>query len=611
MGGLSLTEELETARRALDAGDPKHALRHLAGAFERDAFDERVTAALDEVAQKTDVLANAPENDGFLGTIVLRAHALRRAGRASEGISLLAQVTEQFPNRHYETLCAAWVLAEAAAGRALAADTRLQLARLLSLVARPTVGLHRLREGEQATLTGFFELAEALAGLPPAETHGTEGGLLRRAGRFEAARRALEAGVQAGNRSERTQWALTLRTMGRAAEAEALFAELEAAHPGDDTLTVERARCLFVMGEAARAADTLERLAPNDDVERRAMVALYRSPPEGDRLDQLDAIRRRSLAPSLDSPRDATFNIFGGNAEKLRPGTGKITISISGWESPSNRLLAGLYGGIEELAAVPMTMNPVGALNRDPAVARRSAHRALWRDQQGVLVQAVEAPPAELRGAIGRLGASMTDFEALWPKAAALAATLAPQAADGVMATLVHPPRDAEWLASLPSGLYRTQVAAACVLANLRLPWSEKRARFEALLFGPVDWSSGAAVVALGELSRRDAEVSRDAAALLAEVVEDLIRHSCEPRFEPLAHALSSSPLTPVATLEVLKAYQREVFSEEPAPAPAPAAPPVRPEPTGPVAAPPSAPVPAWLWVVGVVAALVLYQLLR
>jgi len=58
----------------------------------------------------------------------------------------------------------------------------------------------------------------------------------------------------------------------------------------------------------------------------------------------------------------------------------------------------------------------------------------------------------------------------------------------------------------------------ACVLAQLPKPWSELRGHFESLLFGPVDWTSAAAIVALAEKTRRDSEAARDGLELLSEV---------------------------------------------------------------------------------------------
>ncbi|MCH5374630.1 MAG: hypothetical protein JJ992_11690, partial [Planctomycetes bacterium] len=92
---------------------------------------------------------------------------------------------------------------------------------------------------------------------------------------------------------------------------------------------------------------------------------------------------------------------------------------------------------------------------------------------------------------------------------------------DHVLAVMVHPP-------PLPNGedvlhwLPRLQLAAARVLAHLGSGWqaSVRRDALLAAVWGPVDWTTVAAIIAMTQLARHDARTAadiRDAFAVLAD----------------------------------------------------------------------------------------------
>jgi hypothetical protein len=179
------------------------------------------------------------------------------------------------------------------------------------------------------------------------------------------------------------------------------------------------------------------------------------------------------------------------------------------------------------------------------------------------------------------------------------------------MTAMVHPPSDPAWLERLPDALFRYQVATACVLAQLPLPWSELEGPFESLLFGPVDWSSAAAVMALGEKARRDPAAARGALQLLSDLTTDLLPHTAEPRAVPLMMELGTLPTVSEEARRTLKSWYAKQFpgdakqAEGAAEAPAPSDEP-RPEPEqeqpSPPAEPPAPAIPGWVWLVGTLA---------
>ena len=78
---------------------------------------------------------------------------------------------------------------------------------------------------------------------------------------------------------------------------------------------------------------------------------------------------------------------------------------------------------------------------------------------------------------------------------------------------------------------------------------------FESLVFGPVDWTSGAAILALGRRAQRDPDSAAAIRELLVVTVDDLLPHGCEPRIAPLVETLTTLPCIPPTTIEKLRQF--------------------------------------------------------
>ncbi|MGA9520719.1 MAG: hypothetical protein WBV82_04595 [Myxococcaceae bacterium] len=542
---------------ALAERDLRHAVTHLASAVGIAPFNEQVQLAFDSVAQQCDILQHLPEEDAYLGTHLLRAMALQRNGCIDEAVLHLARVCEACPDRGFELVLTAWLSAATLQGRNLGEDARTQVMRLLAEIGRGSIGLHRLLPGERALLAGYAELAEALLLHPGSLQIGVEAGILRRVGRYERALEALEPGVQRGQYNAIVQKGLTLRAMGDGRAAE-IFQLAREQWPQDDSILFEQARSAFVAGDSERALAFLQS-CPLEDPEAKALEALFRAVGQnGDRVEMMDRVRRDASGLDVAMPTDATANVFREHGAQFIPGRAQLKMYVSGWESPSNRLLTALYqSGSNDVAAAEYTMNAPPNVP-DPASHRRGGTARVWEFREGIPHPALPAPSEDLRRAIAHVGSTTGGLTALWDEAATLGATLEGARALEIASALVHPPNDPEWLRTLPVGLYHYQVAGALVLANLRGGFRAVRDVFESLVFGPVDWVSAAAVTALGELARRDADSAREIRALLLDAVDDLLPHSCEPRFFPLQQQLCSLPGAPPQTVDKLEAWYRK-----------------------------------------------------
>ncbi|HEX4382791.1 MAG TPA: hypothetical protein VH083_07575, partial [Myxococcales bacterium] len=552
----SLERDLEVAR--FDK-DPAHAVRHLAGAFGEAPFDERVHAVFASLAARLDVLKHLPD-DNYFGTFLLKAHALHRAGRVDEAIIQLTRVVQRLPQLGLETLLASWLAATKAAGRVISAAAATEVARTLSMAGNSTIGLHRLLPGERELLRGYGDLAGALRPFEPAElVLMAVMGIYRRLGRFDD---ALAVAGQSDEQFVAVQRGLTLRAKGdgvAAAEVFASLAKLGGAYPA------EEARSWFVAGDDARALLLIPKEVLPGDAEVNRLRQLCEAHVAGDRIHLLDQIRREETTGLFETPRDATANgLRQHRGHKYRQ------MAVSGWESPSNRLLFTLHAtGTADPAKADYSIDTSKTnLGLDPFSNRRGSSLALWTLRDGAAVQNVPAPAVGLREAIARVAAG-DSMDAVWAAAGELGRSLPASAADEVAAALIHPPLSAAFLAALPEGLYRYQVAGACVLANLPQAWKTARGVFESLVFGPVDWVSGAAITALSELAQRDASAAREILAFLLTVPGDFVKHTCEPRFWPLYIALKTLPCVPAHIDQQLEALRREITGE-PAKAPEP-----------------------------------------
>lgn len=559
---MGWSEELELAQRAFSVGEVPHALNHLGAALMLAPTEERVAAAIEKAAAERSLLEHV-EDVPFVGNQLLRAWLMRRAGRIDEALSVMSALVRSFPNHRFEVITASWLIAAQAAGQKLNAATQGALVQALSIATEGTIGLNRLRAGQQELLSGFEPLADVLL-----ELEGDENvpwvcsGVYRRLGQTKKALAAVEGLTTSFALIQR---GLALRAAG---DVSAAFTEFETASrlpTAGVSEQLELVRCHYLLGEGAKGLarlDTLGRL-DGESSALRALCAGAAPATLDEGLTRLDLVRRRSFSVPPECPPDATANLFVQHAAQLEAGKTKLKVSISGWESPSNQLLAALFAtGTSDTLQADVTMSLPPPFERDPRAQTRGARAPTWKWVDERPVQFGAAPSVELRARLAELAGQGDDFFVIEGRVRAAALTAS---ADELMRAMVHAPVEAAWLATLPHGLMRYQLAAACALAAK--PWSECGAAFESLLFGPVDWCSASAVVALAERVRREADGAREGHELLCSASRDLVMHACEPRGAALGATLGQVPCVPQ---EVKKAvgdwFEATQPKEEPAP---------------------------------------------
>lgn len=511
---------------------PRHALEHLAALLSFDPFRDGWLALVDEAEAKwgdlSPHLAPEPGKQRYFATEALRAYLAIGRGELEEAALLLASVGRARPDVRYLD---AWLLPilEGEGIERLSDGALTQV--LVALVEGcPEHAVLPARRAE--AMETWAEIAVALsarARSPSPQLLMMAAGVCRRAGQTAAGLALLDRAPRSW--ATETARALLLRHAGRLDEAVAAFVRAGELDPSDLSWMLEAGDALFDAErwtEAERMYDrVLERQPQHPWAEPSKLACASRAAGEPTSTELLQLAhegngRARSLASdraawigAIPWPTDATTNaIFA----LLREGVSRATLALSGVEAPSNHTLARHALG----EATQLDVSYTGIATPDPREPIAPVEIALWRREGEVLVPALPPPPAELAQRITTLARTRFRRATWWAAAGRDALALTPDDLPALLACIARPPlgpkdvRPHEWIV-------RVQLASAMVMAQLEPdePWTEsaRRRGLFALLHGPMDWSTSAAIVALACLVEDEhaiaTEVHRGFAQLL------------------------------------------------------------------------------------------------
>ena len=501
---LGLEDELAIAAKARGEGDWKHALHHYLGALTEDAFSEEALAGIRRTHAEHDLL-KLLEKETFAGAHLARAYLYADREDFERAIPIVAQVDEAMPQLGTIQLIGDWF-----DRGSLSADAQISAARRLVGGANVGMGRMKLLPGERAAVLPYADLAAKLAKVAtmPAILAAASG-VLRRAGRYEEAIAVADQGEARTEPSARVVLALAYRASGKPERAVELFEEVFA-RSGDPVHLMEKARALGDAGRYAEATEAAERaarlnLAPSD--ETAIFVDWLASCARGDAGAlgrDYDWVRRTSLGHGAILPmNDATTNSL---ADPRIPRGTHVKVGVSALESPTVRLCLSMHqgSGLDPRAA---TYTYAALPTPDPRLPRGKVTTLLWRDEDGVMVQAVPAPPEEIRGLVSEVAHLAGDLFTCWDAAGERAPRVAASSADLELFAhaMVHP-LDAPTDVMTADWVQRWQVSAACLIARSEPGWRGTRRRqlLIDLVRGPADWTTAAAVLVLGEIAMRE-----------------------------------------------------------------------------------------------------------
>ncbi|GAB4190483.1 MAG: hypothetical protein OHK0022_03320 [Roseiflexaceae bacterium] len=535
-------DDLVIAQRALEQeGDPIHAASHLAWALSRNPQDPQALELLERAIRAVrDPLALAPISTSEptpYPIIAVRALLLHRQGQLDEALHLMAQIYQVVENAPFLAWVVDW---SAGTERFDATDPGVMALLIGSLSTQLSQGLDQAAAGTLAALTPA--LLRYQAAHPQS---GTVGALLstlvRKQGRLEEAM-ALAWNAYAAEPGYMTAAILggAHRALGATAEAIAAFRAALDFEPEDLPIRLDLGDLLCEGGQFTEGIAAYQEVLVREPQHAWALPSAlyYRAvlePQSGwdERLEQYvqaNPGNQRAqflsgqLAPYhswLPSPQDAIIDVMGQILQG-EPVSGDVTLTLSTLEAPSARLavehaLAQHSPGARLLVQVEQLQRP------DPRLPSGPTDLVLWRYQGNNPQPVLEPPFVEVADAVAELAAQPYHADSWFARAGRITARLGEIAPRDLLATMIHPP-------AAPAGMpawdwiFRVQVAAAFMLATLEGGWAKslrRRALF-ALARGPLDWSVGAALLALVQIARREPAARAEVGALYLELLGNL-----------------------------------------------------------------------------------------
>ncbi len=501
--------DLPLARKELTGRNLAHGLRHLANVLELDPNHSEGLELLRAYRQRAGgTLAPLIPTRGDLhyGMAALLAWDLHASGQREEAWqTMLSIANAKWDAPYLEAWGKDWLDED----RDLSQEFLLMVLGTV-MVSFPEFELmtYHQRLSFQAIAEHHIRLLPMLKAVPAAQMVICV--LLRKAGRGEEGLRLAQDFSPSWQ-----AWiarALLLKQLARIDEAVEAFAQARAADPSDLSAYVQAAEMLAERDRWSEASELCLELLSREPSHpaTRSRLAWCRwqeagcEPPEVPELIQQmagegDEYSRQLLLGLLPywgraaEPRDAMANWL---REAVTRGElpSEFSVELTDVEAPSNLVAVRV--------AIPNCQTKLRYLNvssPDPREPVQACEFSLWRRQGEVLVPAFEPPDQAIREKIEQLAVQPYHLRRWWAQASRLGCELGIAAVSQLLACLTWP---GHCPATLPDPLVwttRSQTAATFVLANLDSGWegSLRRRVLFSLLFGPRDWTTESAILAL------------------------------------------------------------------------------------------------------------------
>jgi hypothetical protein len=132
----------------------------------------------------------------------------------------------------------------------------------------------------------------------------------------------------------------------------------------------------------------------------------------------------------------------------------------------------------------------------------------IWRYENMDPIPAVPPPDPSVAESIAELAQVPYALERWYALARPLGQRLGPHSLMSLLGVMVHPP-------VVPAGweawdwLVAVQIASALTIASLETGWegSRRKAALTSLIYGPLDWSGAAALIAMAVLAHQDMHI--------------------------------------------------------------------------------------------------------
>lgn len=201
----------------------------------------------------------------------------------------------------------------------------------------------------------------------------------------------------------------------------------------------------------------------------------------------------------------------------------------------------------------------------DPRQPKTNVPFVIWSWEGTQPRPNVPRPSGTIVLAVHELASEPFNLDTWLPMAQRIAQRLGAGAVRDLLATMVFPPRPpgSNWRV-LP-WVQRAQIASALIISQLDSGWhgSTRQQALMSLLYGPTDWTTGAAAVALGVLARQDPQIRGE----VAQAFDWMLRQVPKEGFccweLPIVQTWLTFPDLDEVTKKRLEQHKQRIFDNE------------------------------------------------
>ena len=557
---FNIQRELRLIEELIENGDRGHAAHHLSGLVGADPLHPRVSGLVDDLIadqESPEALADI-EHNNYYGMIALNAMILFRSGQLTEALLRMLQVQAFRPGKPFigalfSKGINSSLLQQADADQigetisdAILHVQNLNVPEFVSLkdgletlfrlltTHHPQSEPLAFSESMFARRIGETARAKSAARRPDAPSYRLAvalAGAYRVDGEIDAAADAYERAVELDpdDPAARLDLGDMYLSDGRLAHARAHYRDAAAVDPGGDWAKASLAFIAVMLDDDPAQLGVLEAMAEDEADRARHLLSLTR-------------IYERWLPDRPESILKVPFHDV-------------TRVAISSLEAPTAIRIARLLN-----PSLTVTIGDIPT--PDPRAPREAVRFALWTyPKNGATAEPNLHPPApSVSERVADLAERRYDLTRWFDIARATASQLGPDAAPDLLAAMVHPP-DARGDFDLEDWIFRTQIAAALVIARLDTGFdgSIRREALHSLVQGPVDWTSTAGVIALCQIALLEPEHCEPIVELLLGIlraVDSPIDFMCLS--EPIVHNLLRIPNLPPEVRKGLVDYRND-----------------------------------------------------
>lgn len=561
-------EHTELARNALQAGDLRRSIYHLALALAEDPEHEERLTLLDQwiAAAGSGALELVPLYDGEYFTtleacqymmqknntpdhrmevipivgknyhtkVAVHAYILVAQGKTREGVALLLHLLQVKPEIPYINWLTRW---QNQPGFVDALEPA-KISSIASRTLQKYPGRYVFSKKIHKDLNHYLPLLRAsylaLAQKPADKQFLTIAfmytSMLRKTGAFEEAARiarTLPASYQT-----RVSLAMTEETLGNLKASIAAYHEALTFVPNDVAVRNDIGMLYLVQGKLAEALTLYEesaRLDPSDPYQQaHAHIAyllylLESSPEQLQHLQKLANSQETAkhllyllhvpYAGKLPEQGEALINIMRhiktqrATGKVKMPADRKVKVGLSALEAPSATLAT---KRMLNSWGYSFELGVADVFTPDPRLPLRPVEYQIWRYHEFDPEPAIPAPDPAIANQISAIAQTPYVLLHWYAQAHTLGQRLGEDALMDLLGVMVHPPTTpADW--DEWDWITAVQIASALTIASLgdETVWegSRRKAALTSLIYGPTDWSGAAAIIALAVLARQNTHI--------------------------------------------------------------------------------------------------------